>query len=649
MSTEENSTDPSRLTNGTNSVNGPEAGNGPDLLDELPSPSERAAEFDETFPERSKLPLTRRDGRRLRRSLVEVHRTTRTTEEIERINEDAQEVTEVHRIEPLTWGAAVEDLLRDHQRMRQTTLHFEHDDGTEWERPSSNRWTAAYQKKYFAQMKGWLRELTGGTRPSGGETDASFDDPTICLITRSASSTPDGQRLAPTDHAAALADSWSSVYHTLRNTMRSLGFELGADWQYDRREEPHTGKRGTHGTNVGYGHEHIVLVVDGAISPGDLRPVVEKHVDACDYAGPTAHDLDRGAWDLHPDEVGTVEVFEPDEVDDIAAYVADYCSIEPTDLFDRSTTYQAWAATKHATNTRAISRSTAAKHAATADRCRQRCDDGQAEQDVGHGEEVVRAADGARHDLECAECGSPHDIDQTTLSRARLDAQKESHASTSAPTDDDDWTDPRLERLREVHDEDAVGSVASVGESLERARVRDLVQQQLELDPDVGHAELAGRLQERPELVESILEEERMGYDPDEAVGWHNPPDPGWSLTAVSVNDETHRVACDGGGPEMVRTRLPSERIRRETDLKHGGDGIIKWRCRKCRHSTWDTKGMARHLVSCVGGGDDLPTHIASEMLIADRVHSRAKNRSDLIDKLPSSTGSSSPRDESAQ
>jgi len=613
---------PSRLTNGTNSVSPNEGGNSPESSQELPTPSERAAEFDRTFPDRSSLPLTRRHGRRLRRSLVEVEYITRTTDTVSPM-EDSQSVSEIRRIDPLTWGAAVEDLLESHERMRNTTLNFKHDDGTEWSRPSENRWTEGYQKRYFAQMKGWLRELTGGTRPSGGETEPSYANPTICLITRSASSTPDGDRLAPTDHDAALADSWSDVYHTLRNVMRSLGFELGEDWQYDRRQEPHTGKRGSHGTNTCYGHEHVVLVVDGSITPGALRKVVEKHVDACEPAGPDAHDLDVPNWDANPDAVGTVECFDPDDVEDIAAYVASYCSIQPTDLLERSTEYQAWAAIKHATNTRTISRSVAAKHAAKADRCRQRAEDPKTEQEHDHGEEVVKAADGAHHHVECAECGSAHDIPQETLSRARLDADK-GHDDDLPPrgghaeTDDQEENyQSRQEELRERWP--SADSAATVGESLKRTRVRSHIRRILEHEPSITAPRLAGRIGEPPDLVRDLLEEERRGTDPDEVVGFENPSEPSWNLTSVEVNGEEHTVACDGGGPEMIRVRKPWEKIRRETKLGREDAHRTKWRCGKCNFATYEPSIMSGHLVECLDCWHQLDFEIFDNVLIEDR------------------------------
>ncbi|GAB3315061.1 hypothetical protein [Haloplanus salinarum] len=611
----------SRLTNGTNSVTPSDGGNSPESSHELPTPSERAAEFDRAYPDRSRLSLTERHGRRLRRSLVEIEYVDRTTESVTPM-EDSQQVTEIQEIRPLTWSAAVDDLLESHERMRNTTLNFEHDDGTEWSRPSENRWTEGYQKRYFAQMKGWLRELTGGIRPSGGETDPSYANPTICLITRSASSTPDGDRLPPTDHDAELADSWSDVYHTLRNVMRSLGFELGTDWQYDRRQEPHTGKRGSHGTNTCYGHEHIVLVVDGSITPGSLRKVVEKHVDACEPAGPSAHDLDVPDWDATPDAVGTVECFDPDDVEDIAAYVASYCSIQPTDLLERSTEYQAWAAIKHATNTRTISRSVAAKQAAKADRCRQRAEDPKTEQEQDHGEEVVRAPDGAHHDVECAECGSSHDIPQETLTRARLETESSSDnglpgrgGRAEAESDDDEFQS-REEKLAELWP--SAESAATVGESLKRTRLRSQIQRVIEQEPSITAPRLAGRLGEPPDLVQDILEEERRGVDPDEVVGISNPPEPSWSLSSVEVNGEKHTVACDGGGPEMVRVTKPWEKILRETKLGRPDADRTKWRCGKCNFATYEPDIMAGHLVECLDCWRLPDLEIVDEVLLVD-------------------------------
>lgn len=561
--------------------------------------SEKVAEFQEEYAELANLPLTRRDGRRLRRSLVEEWREEKVVES----DADREEAATVGVTEfggPLTWGAAVEELLRDHARMRNTTLEFVHGDGTEWSKPADNRWMAEYQKRYFAQMKAWFRELLGGERPSGGTTAPTFDPDraTVVLLTRSASSVPDGERLAPTDHDAQIAESWEDCYHTLRNTMRSLGFELGEDWQYDRRQEPHAGKRGSHGTNRCYGHEHTIVIVDGEVTPGELRPVVEKHVEATPAAGREAHDLDVPDWDADPDAVNTVECKSPDELEDPAAYVAGYCAIEPTDLLERSVEYVAWAAVKHATNSRSLSRSSAANAASTADACRQRAEDPKTEQVRDHGEEVRRAPPGAHHDIECAACGSPHDIEQETLTAARLGG--ESGGGGTAVADGGGSEETLRDRWR-----DADGA-ASVSVPLVDADLAAAVRRERELKPGASVAELAGRFGAAPETVRAALGE---GDGPDrETDAFDDPPEPGWRLDAVTVGEETHAVACDGGGPEMVTVSLPVDRLLRQTSLGDVGAERTKWRASGVDGgdgvAVWGGERMAWYLVDSIGMED---------------------------------------------
>ena len=70
------STDPSWLTNETNSVSGAEAGNGAVSEPALPTVEERVAEFRETYGDRARLRLTEQPGQRLRASLTRCPATT---------------------------------------------------------------------------------------------------------------------------------------------------------------------------------------------------------------------------------------------------------------------------------------------------------------------------------------------------------------------------------------------------------------------------------------------------------------------------------------------------------------------------------------------------------------------------------------------
>jgi hypothetical protein len=399
---------------------------------------------------------------------------------------------------------------------------------------------------YFAQLKGALREFLGGERPSGGECDGQFENPHIAFLTRSASSTPGGRRLPPVDHANALAESWEPVYHTLRNTMRALGFTLGEDWAYDRRWEPHGGDRGG-GANHAYAHEHVVVVVDGEVNQEMFSKVMDKHVEACDPAGADAHTVDEA-----------VNVKAAGDMGNVAAYVADYTGIKPKDLLERSTEYLGFAATVSAANLRTISRSDAMHDAAKADKCKQQYESGKSEQSHDHGETVVRS-DRRSAEFECIECGSPHGIDQSpdTLAEARIER----------PTAADGGADPEGE-LRERWG--SARSAVTVGDTLTDAEHRERIKTYLQANPDASVMEVLGALTLAPDASE-IVREVIQGIDPDDPVAFETAP--GWSVKSVTVGTEEYPASA-GNGVELVTVERPGRAVRKSI-----GDGLHRCSC----------------------------------------------------------------------
>jgi DNA-directed RNA polymerase subunit RPC12/RpoP len=493
------------------------------------------AEFYEEYPERAQLPLAGSDGVRLRREFVEEEYeewAAASEQPFEAVAKGEQRTA----VEAVTWGEAVERALTRYEETRQTTVNLERGrpsdfDYAEHSVQAQTRWFADYQKSYFAQLKAWMRELTGGERPSGGSTEGIYENPYIVLITRSASSVPEGERLPPVEHARAIQESWEPVYHTLRNTVRSLGFESG-EWQYERRAEAHTGERGG-GVNHCFGHGHTVMVVDGEIEESDLAPVVEKHVEECGPAGPDAHEVGEA-----------IEVFQPEEVEDVAAYVASYTGIKPSGLLERETEYVAWAAAMDAGNIRTKSRSDAARQAASADKCKQRFESDQADQERGHGEKVVRAVSTARHEYECAECGSPHEIAQDTT----LTAHRTESGETAVADGGRDFEAERRNALRGQW-EDARGA-ASVGETPTRLERREKIEAEVLRRPSASAAEILGRLG-LPASCGEFVEEVRAGVDRSEVVGFERAPS--WHVKSVTVGEEEYPASA-GNGVEMVAT-----------------------------------------------------------------------------------------------
>jgi len=542
----------SRPTNSNNSVNGSDAGiSGGGETRDIPTPTERLSEFFEEYPERAQLPVARQGGQKLRSEYVYEDVESWAAEPINEFEKGPQG-KEVTATNPVTWVEAVERTLQRYEDTRRTTVNLEKgrpDDPeyAEFSVESETRWFASYQKRYFAQLNGWLRELTGGERPSGGECGGTFDDPHIALITRSASAVPDGEYMGPADHANVIRDAWEPTYHTLRNTLRSLGYEMGDDWQYERRMEPHKGKRGG-GTNWCYTHEHTVIVVDGEIAAEDLAPVVEKHVEECDPASADAHEVGEA-----------VEVFPAEKMENLAAYVGSYCGIEPTGLLERETEYIAWAGAMDAANIRTKSRSDAAKHAAQADACKQQYESAQADQGVDHGETVVRSAKRG-YEFECAECGSPHGIDQEhdTLASARLSVGDGADGGEATVCDGGRAFQEEREQELRGQWEDA-RAAASVGETPTRVEWREQIGRGLERWPEASASELIGRLS-LPPAAKDVVFEERAEVDRSEVAGFERPPS--WRVVSVSVGEKEFPASA-GNGVEMVELE-PAER-------RHGG------------------------------------------------------------------------------
>jgi len=329
----------------------------------------RVAEFVEEYPELARLPIS--TNGELRARYVEFVEEVWEAEDYVEGEWSSSQVTEFQPKRAMCWADAVSLTLQRYRSAEQTELHFGHDDGSAFSVEASNRWKPEYQEKQLAKMHGWLRQSAGGDYdhvdnvPDGLEVEGEYDNPKLILFTRSCSSEPD-VRLTPGEHEGDMADSWSTVYDSVRNVTNSLDADA---YSYDARSEPHPGKG--YGINVCYGHEHVVLVADVDRPTHEIRAefrrVAEAHVRATPTAGRKAHDLDspREAWADPGIEIDTCQVFDLDDddcpIDNIAGYVGSYASLDADDgLFERPIEYVAWAATKDALNTRTMRRSEAA-------------------------------------------------------------------------------------------------------------------------------------------------------------------------------------------------------------------------------------------------------------------------------------------------
>jgi hypothetical protein len=519
-----------------------------------------------------------------------------------------QRVTDVDAV---PWVIAVQKLLESHERTLDTTINLRYGwprdpEFDEFSFSATDRWSPDYQREMYGQCNGWLRELTGGTRPSGGETEASFDDPHVALITRSASSVPDGERIGPVDQAANLRDPWREVYQKLRYTLDACGFSK-EDYQYWRVLEPHPGD----GLNRCYAHEHIILVVDGELSQSDLAPVMETHVAATEGAGMDAHTntpypehAGGNPWDAAVGECNDcdspISVTDPESVENLAAYVADYASIDPLDLFEREPSYIAWAAAMTAGNVRSVSRSDPARWAAVADRCKQRHESGKSDLKGQHGDRLT-VSDKGTNTLECAVCGSPHGIDQDqTLTEHRLESDDSPEDTVVADGGDTDLWEDWVAAWRALEPttydkvcnhpdgsntcplcaeyQGAVDATVPIPdhayvpeEAYENEAVKfvEKIERQVERNPGISVAGLKGKLHgELPERhAETLIGGVLAGYEPPDLddLDANDLPEwrtrerlPEWHVHTITVDGEEF-AASAGNGVTMVEVTTATE------------------------------------------------------------------------------------------
>jgi len=201
--------------------------------------------------------LTDRDGITLRKEVL-----------------DHDHLDRDHVDRPISWNGAItqfRDYIKD---KRNVETVFENSATGELATGSSpHRFATDYSAKQYAKLK----DLERGVQDLYGKRLHT------AMLTLTASATPNDEPLPCVDHLDELLSSWSSVSRTLRRVLdgrRSARLAI---------LEPHP----SDGPNNGYLHIHIAVFVDGYVKPEMFQPVIESHVNNCDLAGWTAHDLEK--------------------------------------------------------------------------------------------------------------------------------------------------------------------------------------------------------------------------------------------------------------------------------------------------------------------------------------------------------------------
>lgn len=209
---------------------------------------------------------------------------------------------------PVGWGALVAGHRSYLAEKEDQWLVFEGDSRTNRHdlmfSPYSHRWTQGYTEKQYAEMQDFVR----GAREE-------YDDPHMVMLPALTASTTDmvGNYRPPLDHFDQIKRSWSrGVRYELTHSMnadRKKDRYPAMDWEYIQIWEPTTNQGGVPG---GYAHCHPVVVCDGPVEAERFHSVVEKHVEKCDWAEMSGHDLDK------------IDIQPMDEFDNPGAYLFKY-------------------------------------------------------------------------------------------------------------------------------------------------------------------------------------------------------------------------------------------------------------------------------------------------------------------------------------
>jgi len=213
-------------------------------------------------------------------------------------------------------------------------ITFERDDGKTVRTALENSYMPEYGKRYYAKLKGLEREI-----------ERRYESLTTVMLTFSAShENANGGWRCPADHMRDIAAGFDTarkhLYHVLS----------GENWEYAKVWEPHAD---------GYGHMHVAVFVDGDVTAGEFRPVIEKYTETVRSAGTDAHTLDKA-------------VSVNDDIENVGSYISEYIGIFGDKPVNRPVSEQLFYSVSWATNTRRVEFSNGAQEMIRDDRNRQR-------------------------------------------------------------------------------------------------------------------------------------------------------------------------------------------------------------------------------------------------------------------------------------
>lgn len=206
---------------------------------------------------------------------------------------------------PMRWARAEREFLRYDRDARETANVFQNTEtGEKAHSAVSHRFQPEYRERWYAKFNDLLRA-------------AQDRWPVVhtTMLGLTASSTPDGNQMAPVDHWTDCDASNDAVKQALRRAKSELGDAVVIEFV-----ESHPGG----GTNDGYLHKHPVILSGQRVPDRLLQPVLNAHVNNSPNAEHDAHDPERCVSRNRVSARKGVEHATEEAIGNLPAYLAGY-------------------------------------------------------------------------------------------------------------------------------------------------------------------------------------------------------------------------------------------------------------------------------------------------------------------------------------
>jgi len=205
---------------------------------------------------------------------------------------------------PVTWARAERRFLGYGREARETENVFRNTEtGETANSPVSHRFQPEYREMWYAKFNDLFRR-------SQSEWPVVY----VYLLGLTASSTPDGDRLAPVDHWIDCDASNDAVKQAIRRIKDDTG-AVAIEFV-----EAHPGG----GTNDGYLHKHPVILSPQPIPDDDLQKVLNAHVNNSPNAEHDAHNLEDTVTRSRVSSRKDAEDATEDLIGNLPAYLSGY-------------------------------------------------------------------------------------------------------------------------------------------------------------------------------------------------------------------------------------------------------------------------------------------------------------------------------------